>query len=115
MAGIADGGKDFEAVSNDTRVGEQAVDVTLLVRGNPLRVEIVERLAKVFAFVEDDGPAYAGLEAIEEKELEELTVVVDGDAPFGVVVFDHQRVGRAPRAALDRHVIDSGYDGIATS
>jgi len=43
--------------------------------------------------VEDRSKAQPRLRTVEDEELEEDAIVVDGNAPFFVVVGDEQRVG----------------------
>ena len=49
---------------------------------------MVEGDAVGFAFAENQLPGQAGLGAFEDKELEQALVVVEGNAPFVVVVGD---------------------------
>ena len=99
---VADGRSDFQAVADDTGVGEERSDFFGVVAGDFGGVEVVEGAAVVFAFGEDGGPAEAGLGTFERDEFEEGAVVVVRDAPLGVVVGDVERFGR-PGAAGCRH------------
>ena len=103
-ARVADRRCDFESVADDAGVGRGFVD---LFRGEACDfdgIEMSEHSAIGVAFLEDGGPAEARLGAFEDEEFEKGAVVVDGDAPFVVVVVEHEWVGAGPGAAgLGRH------------
>ena len=99
---VTDGRSDFQAVADDTSVGQENGDVRGVVAGDFGGVEMIERAAVVFAFGEDGGPAEAGLGTFEGDEFEEGAVVVVRDAPLGVVIGDVERFG-GPGAAGCRH------------
>ena len=63
-------------------------------------VEPRKRLAEILALVEHGSPRQARLKDFEDHELEQLSVVVQRHAPFGVVVADQEIVGR-PWASMD--------------
>src|SRR5206468_11447010 len=73
----------------------------LPIAGHPLRVEPVERREEARALVQDDAPGEAGLEAVEHELCEQIAVAAQRDAPFRVVVSEHQRVVVARPAAPD--------------
>ena len=64
------------------------------------RIETGKRLPVGLALSQDRDPAQAGLRAFENQHLEEMTVVVRGDAPFFIVVRDIQRIAAGPCATL---------------
>ena len=96
--GVGNGGGDFEAVADDAGIAKEFAGLAAAVAGDFAGVEMVEGGAIVFALVEDGFPAQAGLGALEDEEFEEEAVVVDGEAPFAVVVLDHEG-GCGPVAA----------------
>ena len=81
----------------------------------------LERRPEGLALAQDRRPRQARLERFEREPLEQLDVVMGRDAPFVVVVGDHQRVGRgsvgggpgAARAGLDHPAHDSRVRGSA--
>src|ERR1700688_953404 len=90
---------DFESISDDAGIQQQAPALRVAVAGHLLRVENVECFAVGRALVQNGQPAQAGLRAFETQHLEELPVGMHGHSPLDVVIGDIQRVRRAPRAA----------------
>ncbi len=88
-------------MADDPGIGEQPLDVLLAEPGDLLEVEPGERLSEVLALAQDRQPGEPGLEPLEDELLEETAVVVDREAPLGVVV--GLVLGRrgAPEAARD--------------
>ena len=72
-------------------------DVALVVAGDPVGVEAVERRAERRPLAQDRQPRQAGLERLEAEPLEQPLLVADGHAPLGVVVLPQQGVARRPR------------------
>ena len=67
-------------------------------------IEPGESLAVRLALLQHRQPVQPGLRPFQNQEFEERPVVVNGDAPFAVVIFGEQRAG-GPRAADSlRHV-----------
>jgi hypothetical protein len=60
----------------------------------PRGIEFVERFTVVVALLEDRIPAEASLRAFENQEFKEHTVVVNGLAPFFIVIMNGQFVVR---------------------
>ena len=79
----------------------QRRDLVRVVGGDPGRLEPVESPAEVVALPEDRDPGQAGLEALEDQHLEQRALIVQGHAPFLVVVGDVQRIAAGPAAAHD--------------
>lgn len=96
--GVADGGFDFQAVANEAGVFEQRAYFAAIEAGNFFWIEVGENAAVVVAFFEHGVPTQASLDSFESEKFEEGAVVVDGDAPFFVVVGDAERVA-GPAAA----------------
>jgi hypothetical protein len=86
---VLDRGGDFEPVAHDAGIGEELFDLSRVVFGDFFCVEIIKRLTIVIAFIQDCGPTQSGLRAFENEEFEQEPVIMDGDAPFFVVVGDH--------------------------
>src|SRR5204863_1177639 len=61
------------------------------------------------ALAEDRQPAQTGLGALQGQHLEEVAVVVDGDAPLLVVIRQVQRIVGGP-AAADGHASPPARD-----
>lgn len=73
---------------NDPRIKDQFVDRC---RGEPrdgLWVEALESGAIPVAFTQDREPTQACLRALEREQFEERPVVVLGDAPLFIVIYD---------------------------
>ena len=90
--GVADGRRHLGSIADDARVGEQAGDVIGAVRGDAGDIEAVEGAAVALATAQDGVPAQAGLGAFQGEHLEQVGVVVHGDAPLFVVVAHHEVV-----------------------
>ena len=98
---VCDRGRYFESVADDGFILEEREEFGLGIRGNFLRVEVIEGAAEGVAFIEDAFPGESGLEGFEEEEFEEFGVVMDWAAPFCVVVGDVEWVVEiAPGASL---------------
>ena len=87
-ASVGDGRGYFQTISNDAGIGQQGADFSGIVRGDNLRIEIVEDLAIAGALAQNGVPAKAGLRAFENQEFKEHAVVMDRNAPFLVVISD---------------------------
>ena len=96
--GVGDGGLDFEPIADDAGILEQDADFLGVVASDFGGIEATEEFAVTFALLENGVPAEASLSAFEDEEFEPAVVVVDGNAPFFVVVSDAERVG-GPGAA----------------
>jgi len=86
---ILDRGGDFEPVAHDAGISEQLFNLSQIVSGDFFSVEIIKGLTIVIAFIQDCGPTQSGLGAFENEEFEQEPVIMNGDAPFFVVVGDH--------------------------
>ena len=101
--GVPDHGLDLAAVADDAGVAEQPLDVAFAEAGDRLDVPAGERGAVALALVQDRRPGEPGLRALEVQQLEELSLVPFGNAPFLVVVGDVERIVRAaPRRSGSR-------------
>ena len=98
--GVGDGGLNFESIANDAGIAKERSSFCGVVASDSGWIEAAEKLAVTFAFLEDSVPAKAGLRAFKDQELEPAAIVVDGNAPFFVVVLDVERVF-GPGAADD--------------
>ena len=76
----------------------RALDPHVIPSRNPLRVEAVVGAAVALALAKDEPPVEARLRAFEEQHLEDVAVVVRGDAPLAIVVVDIERVVPDPGA-----------------
>ena len=94
-AGVEDDRVDFEAIANNAGIVEKGFTFGGIVFEDFVRVKVVEGFAVVVAFFEDGEPAEAGLGSLEIEHLEEEPIVVDGDAPLGVVIGE-EGVGGGP-------------------
>src|SRR5690606_19045043 len=98
-AGVLHRRLDLGPVADDAGVGEQPGDIPLLVRGDRLDPEAVERGPERGALAQDGEPGEAGLERLQGQPPVERVVVAYRAAPLLIVVGLVVRGGRAPRAA----------------
>src|SRR3974390_2251438 len=96
--GVGNGGLDFQGIADDPRVAKECADFLCVITGDFGRIETAEEFAVAFAFLENGVPTETGLGALEDEEFEPAAVVVDGDAPFLVVVTDAEGIS-GPGAA----------------
>ena len=75
-ASVVDGGGDFQAVADDSRVGQEPPNLFAAVTRDLLRVEPVKHLAEMLALSQNGVPAQAGLRAFQDEEFEEPPIVV---------------------------------------
>src|SRR5207253_249414 len=94
---------DLRPVADDGRVREQPIVGGLSKARDRGRVEVSEGLAVGIPFAKDRHPAQPRLRALEDQEFKQQAVVVDGDAPLAVVVFEHQGIALPPAAPLNGH------------
>ena len=85
-ARICNRGIDFKAIAANARVFQEHTNFLGIVAGYFVDQEIVENFAVASAFGENGVPAEAGLRAFKNEKFEEETVIVDGDAPFLIVI-----------------------------
>jgi hypothetical protein len=102
-ARVLDHGIDFEAVANDARIFEEGFPFSGVVFEDFVGVELIEGFAVVVAFFEDGEPAKAGLGPFEVEHFEEEAVVVDGNAPLGVVIGEEGVEGGPVTTGFFRH------------
>jgi len=81
---------DLEAVANDARVPEQAIDSCWGEACYSHRIETDKCVSIGFPLLEDRLPAQASLGAFKRKKLEEDMVVVNRYAPLDIVISDTQ-------------------------
>jgi hypothetical protein len=98
-ARVPDDAFHFEPVANDARIGEELPDPGRPVVGDLPGMEAVEGAAVRRPLPEDRDPGEAGLSALQAQELEEPSIVVQGDAPLAIVIRAVERVGAGPAAA----------------
>jgi hypothetical protein len=101
---VGDRGLDLTAVSDDSGIASEALDVCLAQGRDRVRREALERRAEGLAFGQHGAPGQARLESLEGQALEDARLVVDGHAPLRVVVGAQERVvggpGRANEAVV---------------
>jgi hypothetical protein len=91
-------------MAHDRGVAEQPLDVPGAEPRDGLEVEAGERAPEALPLAQDRQPGEPGLEALEAELLEQPAVVVDREAPFGVVVRP-VLLGRVAPAAPDDPVV----------
>src|SRR5438876_787090 len=101
-ARVAHGRRELAAETHDALVEQQRAEAGGAEPRDGPGVEPGEGAAIGLALGEDRRPGESRLRALEHEELEEPAVVVHGDAPLAVVIADHRRRARGPRAAAGR-------------
>src|SRR5207245_8878010 len=89
--GIRDGRHDLQPVTHDAIVLQQSSNLTAVIARHPLRIETIESGAVIFPLPQYRVPTPAGLRALADQELEQLSVVVLRDAPIFIVISDPER------------------------
>src|SRR5207248_2427000 len=84
--GVGDRRIDLEPVADDAGIGEELLHFSRVVAGDLVGVEVIKGVSIILALAEDRLPAQAGLGTFEDEELEELSIIVQRDAPLLVVV-----------------------------
>jgi len=92
LSSVRDRRVDFETITYDAGVIEEASDVFVLVTGNLRRIEVMECLPIIFTFVQNCLPRESCLGTLEYEKLEQCSVIVHRDSPFFVVVLSHQLI-----------------------
>src|SRR5689334_8516885 len=91
-ASVANRAGDLEPIAHDARILHERAELRGVEARDFAWIEARERAPIRVALVEDRAPTETCLRAFEDEELEERAVVMDGPAPFLVVVLDHFRV-----------------------
>src|SRR5690606_7707922 len=84
--GIENGGANFEAIPDDSRVLQESPNLGGVVARYFARIEVVVSLAVISPLLENRRPAQARLRTLENQEFKQLAVIVDRHAPFPVMV-----------------------------
>ena len=84
--GIGDSALYFQSIAYDTRVEKQRGYFSIREPGDFCCIKFRKGRAIVFALVEDGRPGKARLRAFENQELEQNAIIMDGNAPFMIVV-----------------------------
>src|SRR5690242_9480739 len=92
---IAYGRFDFLPVANDPRIEPELLNAFLGISRHFARIELAERAAIAFTFIQDDRPVQAGLRPFQNQELEMFAVIVNRDPPLPIVIFEHQGIALA--------------------
>ena len=83
---IADRRLDLSSVSYDAGVGHEPFNGAPVKARNTLGIEVGECATITGTLAQNRSPIQAGLRAFEDQKLEVRSVIMDGNAPFGVVV-----------------------------
>ena len=83
---VVDHGFDFATVANDTGILQQARHIGLVELGDLGPVEATKGGAKILAFGQNGAPAQARLKTLETDFFKQTDIIVNGIAPFPVVV-----------------------------
>src|SRR5262249_21971812 len=97
--GVADARLDLALVADDAGIRQELLELGRGIARDLLRVEAAVDLAVVLALAQHRDPRETGLAALERQQLEQGVVVLEGLAPFAIVVFLVQRIGRRPAAS----------------
>jgi hypothetical protein len=83
---------DLQAVPDDAGVSKETRALTLPVSRHPIQIELMERGAKVLAFLENREPRKSGLIDLKREPLEEGVVLPQRKAVFAIVVGTVERM-----------------------
>ncbi len=83
---ILDRRRNFQPVPHDAGVAEQPFHIARAVARDLFRTKSIERLAIVLPFFENRRPAQPGLRALKDQKLKQLSIVMNGHAPFLIVI-----------------------------
>ena len=83
---ILDRRRNLQPVPHDSGVAEQPFHIARAVARDLFRAKTVERLAIVLPLLENRRPAQPGLRALEDQKLKQLSIVMNGHAPFLIVI-----------------------------
>ena len=83
---VGDDRLDFSAITNDARIGEDALERTRPHARHSLGIEVEEDLAVMVAFAQDRFPTQSSLGALERQHLEQVPVVVHRASPLPIVI-----------------------------
>ena len=89
---IVDRRFDFQAVAHNSLVPKKLTYLPPVIAGNLPRVKPIERFPVVLPLSEYRDPAQSGLRSFKDEHLEEHAIIVDGDAPFLVVILKIERI-----------------------
>src|SRR5437762_11206310 len=110
-AGISDGALEFPAVADDGGGVHQSRERSVPKTSDPLWNEVLEGVAIGLPLAQNRHPAQPRLSAFEHQEFEQQAVIMDGHAPFAVVVIDHQRIAFSPATSLHAPTLPSPASG----
>ena len=102
--GICDDRCNLHPVTHDASVLQQSSNLPPVVARHALRIETIESGAVILPLAEDCVPTQARLRALENQELEQLSVIVLRDAPFFIVIADRELIA-SPFAAGGNFVL----------
>jgi hypothetical protein len=100
---ILDGSADLEPVANNPRISQQLRNLLFIVLGDFNGIKVVKSQAVVLPFAQDGGPAETSLCTLQDEKFEQEAIIVDGNAPFLIMVSQVERiVCVSPEAASSR-------------
>ena len=100
--GVANGGGDFQPVANNAGIGQQFGNLGVIIVGDFDRIKVVKSGAIGIALAKYKFPRKPGLRPLQYQKLEQPPVVMQRNAPLGIVIGDAQRRS-GPGAAGWRH------------
>ncbi len=90
--GVAHRGFDFHTVPNDRRIQCELLNPSPCIPRHSFRIELAEGMAITLLFPKHKPPTESGLGAFEHQKLKVLTVIVDWNTPFAIVILEQQRI-----------------------
>jgi hypothetical protein len=98
---IPDRRLNLQAIPHDPWIRKQGCHFFLAVIGYPLNIELIECRSIVLTFPENRYPGEPCLRTLQNEHLKQASVLVNGLAPFEIMVPLIQFVISTPRTALD--------------
>ena len=100
--GVVNSGKDLCPVTDDARIVQQQLELTLAKARDLVRFETGKGRAIILSFSQDRVPAQARLRCLQDEKLKDQAVVMNRHAPLAIVVLDVIILGKIdPRTTID--------------
>jgi len=91
---------NLKFISDIACVFEQGIYFPDIIPGEPGEIKVVQGFPEILPPSQYGQTAQSRLEAFEHQKLEYLSVVMNCNAPFVIVIFDEKRIVRRPCASL---------------
>jgi hypothetical protein len=107
--GVDDGGFNLQPVADNSGIFKQPSQFPLSILRDHRGLEIVKGRPVVLALSQHGDPAQPGLRALEKEKLEKSSIIMEGRAPFAIMVGDIKRVIVGPATSCNSHSVRRLY------